>query len=140
MARNSLNDSDYQNEATKKDLELVGHAPVSVFDKATWKCIRCGKIMSKSYRAVKYGKYGCRCQSMYKQLPAEDYHTLAKELGIEWVGEEAPEHHRAYTSWKGKTGLETVLPYSLLKKGEISHITKMILGLEDDYAQSTGTS
>lgn len=81
----SLSESDYNNVGKPKSLELVGYAPVNVYTPATWRCLLCERVHYKTYRAVRYGKNGCICQSSRVNSKFR-YESLGSSIGLFFVG------------------------------------------------------
>jgi hypothetical protein len=104
MGRPNLTINDYEEQAALKGLKLIGKAPESVYDKATWECLNCGKRMRKTYRAVYFRDHGCRCSNGVGKKEV-DYNQLASKLGIVWVkGTIFPSSTKIQTEWKTKHG------------------------------------
>lgn len=117
MSHVSLSNEEYQEIAAEKGLMLVGYAPPSVYDKARWECQHCGKVHVKTYRAVKYGSFGCSCQNNLT-LSTNQYHSLADRLGIEWIGKRTPHNTKDLTQWRGPSGrIVTCSYYQLAYRG-----------------------
>jgi len=142
MAKASLTRADYQKAAAQKGLEFIDMmTPKSVYDPTKWKCLNCGRLMTKSYRAVYYGEYGCRCRNE-QTLKGRRYNDLAERLGIQWV----PDHHRhnsdaivipsntkTPTKWLNIASGETVeATYHQLAYGRIPNGIAEALGLDPE--------
>lgn len=113
MGRASLSKTDYQNIANERDLEHIGQTPYTTLDQTQWKCKHCGKIMTKSYHAVKTSETGCRCQSR-NTLTLKDYYELANELGLTYTGGQTP-NSITITTWMTSSGKTIRASYFTLK-------------------------
>lgn len=102
----SLSRIDYINTGKEHDLEFIGATtPTNVHVQTKWRCIHCGKIHNKAYRAVKWGApNGCSCQNNVT-LKAADYEAVAARLGIKWVGKSTPPNTKTETEWETPNGI-----------------------------------
>lgn len=139
MTRPPLSRSDYIQAGHEKGLEFIGQiTPASVMEKTSWRCLNkgCGKTMRKSYRAVKYHKNGCTCQNSIT-LKAADYEACASDLGIGWVGPNAPRNSKAPTVWIGKNGQRVEASYHQLAYDKIATELARLLGLVETEKEMT---
>lgn len=119
----SLTEEDYNAVANPKGLELVGQAPASVREQATWRCLLCGREHVKTYRTVKYAANGCEC---FKALTKVDYQQLATNLGIEWLGNTVPTTNKSMTKWRGPSREIVEASYHQLAYGNGKQLRKKL--------------
>lgn len=135
MTRPPLSRQDYIAAGAEKKLRFTGrNTPSSVQEKTDWVCENpsCEKHHHKSYRAVKYGQYGCTCQNAVT-LKADDYLGLASHLGIQWDGGPgAPRNSKTLTTWIGLNGNRVEATYHQLAYGQISEQLAHLLGLREE--------
>lgn len=119
----------YEEEAKKRNLELLDFAPLSVTTPVRWRCKLCGKIMEKSYAAFYYTETGCRCQSK-NRFGEQKYNKLAEDLGIRWVGDKVPLNVYEETEWIGPSKARVKATYYQLHYGKVKRIYRE-LGILD---------
>lgn len=112
MGRNSLTRADYEDMGKSKGIEFIGSSvPATVYDATSWRCLNCGIVMKKTYRAVRWCVKGCLCYTKATLKP-EDYKALAATYATEdgkplqWVGGEYfPHSTKTKTNWKTPAGI-----------------------------------
>ena len=111
---------DYKELVKGTGIEPIEPIPSSVLKKATWKCDK-GHIFEKRYSDMRYSKKCpiCSSNSRYKRTNynKEDYHNLAKEKGIKWVGKELPNNSKELTKWECKEGHTFSMRYNDIQQG-----------------------
>lgn len=136
MARASHTWEDYNQIAKERDLRFAGKTlPAHREESTTWVCLKCGRTLHKSFRAVKYNPNGCLCRSG-ATLTAQHYHELAAVLGIIWLGPadqsfSVPENTKQKTRWQGTTGEIVEASYHQLAYTRISRAMATKLGMPD---------
>lgn len=96
MGRPSLSINDYRRLAERKGLTFCSErAPRYTTNSVTWKCLRCGRITSRSYANVRRNA-GCRCS--HQVASPNKYQVLANRLGIKWTGT-LPQNTKSPTQW-----------------------------------------
>lgn len=110
MALLKFTASDYHALASKLDLAWLGPFPGNSQCKTKWQCA-CGNTFEVCYAQLKYNNHGnCpQCSNRKKQdrkrkKPA-DYHALAEERGLEWLGPEV-RNNKAKTWFRCANGHE----------------------------------
>ena len=102
MARRSKSLEDYRALATEHELEFCGDAaPRYISDSVYWRCLRCQRLMRRSYSNVRKNRYNCNCR--WQTLRPSDYTELASQVGIEWVGP-FPINSHQNTQWRSRAG------------------------------------
>lgn len=106
MGRKSLTREEYEKAGKAKGIEFIGESvPQTVFDSTTWRCLHCGVVMKKTYRAVDLSSHGCLCYTD-ATLKEVNYRELAARYGIEWVGGEYfPHSTKTKTNWRTPAGV-----------------------------------
>lgn len=103
---------EYVDLAQSKELEFVQQpVPSSSKTPVRWRCLRCNRILSKSYQTLKHGSNACRCRAN-NALKEFDYVFLASKLGIHWTGTHMPHNAHDQTKWKNAEGIEFLAAYS----------------------------
>lgn len=81
-------------------------------DKSRWQCHVCGHVWATTLYLLRIKGHGCpecgkRIAGEKGQLKAEDYHAIAKERGVTWLGEAPPQGDGSptemLTTWKCNT-------------------------------------
>lgn len=104
MGRPALTIQDYQVIAGANDLQCnVFTPPSTIYTPVEWECLVCGRKMRKSYHDVKYGANACMCRNSLT-LKAADYHKLAHQLNIQWIGSHLPQNNKDETLWRSVDG------------------------------------
>ena len=129
MAR-KITIQNYQDMAAKKGLKYLGEMiPDSISVPTNWQCLRCGKIMTKTFQSVR-AHNGCRCPSSKYVLDATKYEALAERLGITWLrGEFLPYNAHVPQQWRNKEGEEFTASYFEMGYDRMSNRIKKLLGL-----------
>jgi hypothetical protein len=104
---------DYQELGESLKLELVGDPPKSVYDKATWKCQKCGETFARPFHKLRYASIGHRCQSD-KSMTRQEYIALEQKLGIRWTGSYVPAKTKLPTDWIGSNNQPFTASYHQL--------------------------
>lgn len=101
MSRKSFGIEEYQALAAENELEFIAAAPPVMTRLSTrWKCLRCGRILRKSYDVIRHKQSApCLCRVQGKTNGPEKYKELADRLGIQWIGETPPQNIKAMTRW-----------------------------------------
>lgn len=135
--------SDYHALATERGIEwLDDDAPINTRQKSTWRCAK-GHIFRSQYSNIKNNDSGCptcaleRASVLFRKHPV-DYHSLAVESGIEWIG---PEVNRTNlpTGWRCPLGHEWMASYNNVSKHRDCRICRRQRNIErtrltpDDY-------
>lgn len=91
-------EDDYCELAARKEVGWIGgFLPKNVDTKTVWRCNQ-GHIWEATYRSVRKGN-GCSYCSKCRKRTEEDYHILASEKGLEWIGI-LPRNVGVKTEWK----------------------------------------
>jgi hypothetical protein len=92
-----------QNPNGTVETVLVMQAPKSVTEAVWWECNQCHERRKVSYRGMDANQYGCSCQNPELTQQPEDYHNLARHLGICWAGMDrsgrVPKNSKTITFW-----------------------------------------
>ncbi len=105
---------EYQDMAAKRDMEFLGPLPGFVKSVTRWRCLHCGTVHEKTYRALSLRERGCTCKLA---LQDDAYLQLATDHDLVWQPKGySPANSKAPTTWKSiKTGLEFEASYSDIK-------------------------
>ena len=143
MSRSPLSRAEYEQVAIDHDLVFVGtEVPGTIAIPTRFQCGKCGRVMTKSLKAVRHGKNPCTCQNGVT-LVAADYHKLAKALGITWLGPingdySVPQNTKVKTRWQGTLRMNDHKPrpvveatYHQLAYSTLTRIMARRLGLPE---------
>jgi very-short-patch-repair endonuclease len=89
--------------------------PKNVFAKTLWECKK-GHQWLAVYHNIDYGKGCIYCSGLIKKID-EDYKSLAKERGFNWIGKELPKNISIKTWWKCRKGHEWLARYNDIQQG-----------------------
>lgn len=94
---------DYLALAKERGIEWVGEeVPETISTRTQWICEN-GHIFENRYNDIRNGRKCPKCSGRHHKT-AEDYHAMAKEQGITWIGDELPESTSDKTKWRDKDG------------------------------------
>lgn len=111
----SKTEFDYRLLAHKRGFTWVGPAlPADTLTPTTWRCAN-GHTWLARYSSIHTGS-GCRQCAGLAPKTAEDYHKLATEQGLLWVGEELPTSVAIVTRWRFPDGNIVEYSYSRIKQ------------------------
>lgn len=121
MGRKSLTRVDYEDMGKSKGIEFIGSSvPATVYEATSWRCLNCGIVMKKTFRAVRWCEKGCLCYTPATLKP-EDYQALAGRYAdpeghtLLWVGGEYfPHSTKTKTTWRTPAGIEFEASYHQL--------------------------
>lgn len=126
---NRLTRTEYDRLGQMKNLTLQGNPALLQTNSCIWVCNLCGKVHTKSYRALRVSKYGCPCQNPVT-TKINKYVLLATRLGIKWVGQKQPANTKTKTLWLSRNGRNRVeATYAQLAYMPISAELKTQLGI-----------
>jgi hypothetical protein len=105
-------ESMYRAKGLEVKLEYLGPLPARVTDKTHWKCLVCGKLHFKTYRALCLRPNGCRCQSP-TTLDKSKYIAAAAAQNIAWTPIDGlmPPNSKTRTAWTGPSGEVVMATY-----------------------------
>jgi len=113
--------ADYHALAAERSLVWLGPEVRNGVEKTGWRC-RCGCEWQTTYTTVKQGSTGT-CPTCANQRrndlhrnPPEDYHALAAERGLVWLGPEV-RSTREKTGWRCRYGHEWQTAYYVIQRG-----------------------
>lgn len=107
--------ADYQALAMTRGFRCLNPQVAHVMAKTWWECDH-GHRWEASYNSIQQGK-GCPfCAGNARKEPA-DYHAVAKEHGIVWLGPEVT-NNSTKTWWKCQEGHRWEAPYSSIQQGK----------------------
>lgn len=120
----------YENLAYKKGLEFVDRVPPLVTVAVNWKCLKCGTVQTKSFRAVSNTARGCLCQGDLT-LSDEKYLAIAKRWSLTWEpGKYKPKNVKLQTTWRLPNNNVLIASYyELAYEGKMPNRVKAALGL-----------
>lgn len=108
--------NDYRALATSRGFEWLGPMSQSVHIATSWRCSS-GHTWQAAYSNLSDGGTSCPyCANHVKKTP-DDYHALAAERGIDWIGVVAP-NTNAMTRWRCAEGHEWDMRYGRIKRGD----------------------
>jgi very-short-patch-repair endonuclease len=125
--------ADYQLLATNRGFRWLGPEVRNVTTITNWECSK-GHRFETAYNRIQQG-LGCRiCSGLTPKTPA-DYHLLAQQRGIIWIGPEVP-NVKTPTAWQCLLGHVWKTPYSNIQQGSgcpicVNRVQKM----PEDYRQ-----
>lgn len=116
---NRYDTEQYHKTAKDRGLEWVGPEVNNVSTLTTWRCSN-GHEWQATYRSVHASKMCPACyllqRSEARRIKPEQYHEMAKQNGLEWLGPEVQGvMHKTW--WKCSNGHKWLTPYSTVKKG-----------------------
>lgn len=112
--REKKSEADYYALAEEFGFVWVGPMPKNAHSKSTWRCSE-DHEWETSYVYIKQG-YGCpHCAGVFPRTP-EDYHALAAEKAVEWLGPKVP-NVDTKTKWRCEFGHEWETIYYHIFKG-----------------------
>lgn len=79
-----------------------------------WRC-QAGHIWKASYSNLRMGR-GCPYCSGVARKSESDYHALADQQNIEWLGKDIPKNAASLTTWRCAEGHEFQVSYERLKR------------------------
>lgn len=112
----------YETLAAEYGLVFLGSQPKNSKAKTLWQCPD-GHKWEASYHDVQQGKECPHCTGRYgfPTKTIEDYHALAAEYGIEWIGETLPANTSTRTLWRCSEGHEWEARYASIRDGHGCH-------------------
>lgn len=106
--------ADYHASAQTNEFEWLGPEVSNTRTKTKWRC-KNGHIWEARFNSIQRGD-GCPfCAGLVRKTPA-DYHKLAEEKGIRWVGDEVP-NVGTHTKWECAQGHQWVTTYNAIQQG-----------------------
>lgn len=106
---------DYRNLAAARGLVWLGKVAPGTRHLTPWRCRAQGHVFERTYNLVQALK-GCPiCSGRVRKTPA-DYHALAKERGMRWIGTAAPTTNDL-TDWQCAQGHRFTSRYTSLQQG-----------------------
>lgn len=111
---------DYHQLAKSKGHQWIGTFPSTTRDKTTWKC-RDDHVWDTSFQSLKASGNGCPYCAGRPPKFSEDYHQVASERGIKWVGYGVPLNVRTPTRWRCSCGEEWEAAYVVITKEKRFH-------------------
>lgn len=109
---------EYHALALDLGIQWIGEVvPESTHHLTEWLCQNGHKRLI-GYSHLKHSRDGCReCYRESTRHTAEDYHNLAMERGIKWVGFERPHNVNVKTLWRCDCGNEWLAQYADILQG-----------------------
>lgn len=105
---------DYHTLAESKGFSWVGPEVPNTRSKTAWQC-KHGHQWETCYGTILDG-HGCpHCARVFPKTP-EDYHALARERDLEWIGPEVP-NIRTKTAWRCSSGHVWYAPFGSVQSG-----------------------
>ena len=99
-------ESDYRELGKRKGNEWIGrYLPSSSTDVTEWRCVN-GHTFSASFNQLNRADFtgnGCKYCSGKAQKTAKDYHNLARDKGLKWLGPHPGSVH-GLTNWECSEG------------------------------------
>lgn len=106
-------DFDYHDLAHSRNFKWVGRTlPLNTTTRTDWRCKQ-GHEWSAQYNNIRLGT-GCPYCAKNRRLIAQDYHNLAVEKGVQWVGDRVPKNVNTVTSWQCAEGHQWGAKYSAI--------------------------
>lgn len=115
--------NDYHALAKTKELEWIGGTlPQNTNTKTDWKC-NYGHITNATYKSIRRNNNCTKCRKITswnenRKKTAQDYHALAAEKNIEWIGHRVPPNTNVVTLWQCKRGHKTKRTFQCVKNTE----------------------
>ena len=106
--------SDHHALAEARGFRWLGHEVRSGHMKTMWEC-SAGHQWAAPYTCIQQGKGCLICAGKARRTPAE-YHALATQRGLEWLGP-AVTNARTKTTWQCSQGHKWESPYKEILKG-----------------------
>lgn len=109
-------DADYVALAAARSIKWLGKtAPSRNTTSTQWECAR-GHLWNTSYKSIEKG-FGCHyCTGSYTRT-ADDYHALAKQRHMKWLGRSIPKSLAIRTRWECSQGHPWSNSYNMIKAG-----------------------
>ena len=104
----------YHGLARERGFRWIGPEVSSVRDRTGWECEQ-GHQWQTSFDNIRRGTSCPHCQGRAPLTPA-DYHALAEERGLRWIGPEVP-NNRSKTGWECEQGHQWEAAYSNIQQG-----------------------
>ncbi len=104
---------DYRALANKQSIQWAGPFVDSVSTKTNWICPNQHQWLAR-YRDIQQGK-GCPVCSHRVPLTPQDYHSLAKKQGIQWLGPVVPDNNTR-TTWQCGCGYQWTSKYKNIQR------------------------
>lgn len=102
---------DYRSLAAEHGFEWIGKIlPRNTLYPTEWKCLRNGHIWVTRYSRIQEGRQCPYCTEQWRKTE-EDYHSLADQHGIYWIGKTLPANVRTSTVWQMPDGLVFAATY-----------------------------
>jgi hypothetical protein len=117
------NTDDYHALAKSKRLEWIGGTlPKNTNTKTRWKC-KLGHITNATFKSISRNNNCTKCGKVTswnesRKKTAQDYHDLAAEKNIEWIGHRVPPNTNVATLWQCERGHKTKRTYQCVKHTE----------------------
>lgn len=108
---------DYHILAEDRGFEWIGdELPTSIAANTWWQCSQSHQWKTR-YNSIRQGMNCPYCTGVLPKKTVEDYYTLAREHGFEWVGFELPANNSTKTQWQCSQGHQWETRYNSIKKG-----------------------
>lgn len=110
-------EASYHSLAATKSLIWLGPFPQNSLSETLWQCLKCDYIWETTYQRV--NQYNCPlCLPTGRKAPVQpdEYHTIARSRGYEWVGE-FPSNVTEKTLWRCPVGHEWMASYTKIRTG-----------------------
>lgn len=114
--RQKRQSSDYHALAKERGFRWIGKKlPPTTHHKTLWECSQ-EHQWKAAYTSIRQGR-GCRACAGQSPKTEDDYHALAEEREIHWVGDKLPPntHHR--TLWECRDGHRWKARYGNIQQG-----------------------
>jgi very-short-patch-repair endonuclease len=115
-----LSDEKYYELAQLRNYKIIGEIPPNTATKTEWQCGICGNIWAADYNHINRGhgchKCGIKKANAKKRLTADDFHAIAAERGMKWMGQEVVDA-RTKTLWLCPNNHEWESSHNNLRKG-----------------------
>jgi very-short-patch-repair endonuclease len=109
---------DYHILAEERGFRWLGDdLPTNTMTPTLWQCSE-GHQWLAVYNNVKHSKSGCPYCYGNVRKTEEDYHAIAKERGLLWIGDEVPPNNHTYTLWQCGEGHQWSIPYHNIQAGD----------------------
>lgn len=109
------NPTDYLSLAREYNYEWLGPLPINVRTKTRWRCEK-GHIWMSSYNNFQQGKKCWHCAGKMPRKVPDDYHRLAKEHNIKWLGPRVA-NTRIKTKWECAEGHKWKARHDSIQQG-----------------------
>lgn len=96
-----LPEDDYLNIGLTRGVKWIGDTvPKTGKHKTLWECIQQGHIWETSYASIAYNSNTCPYCSGNALKTEDDYHELARQSDLIWMGDKLPKNNKEKTLWE----------------------------------------